>query len=108
MLLAVGGPGTGGEQALPERILLVSEGSSDIPFVRWSFTSNKIKDFISTLTILHSFCEFDVLNGNSRNELHNLPFSNAFALETDDGFAKQDHLLIIFHLFYICQKTFIY
>ena len=57
MLLAVGGPGTGGEQALPERILLVSEGSSDIPFVRWSFTSNKIKDFISTLTILHSFCE---------------------------------------------------
>ena len=89
MLLVVGGPGTGGEQALPERILLVSEGSSDIPFVRWSPTSYEIRNIISTLTILDSFCElkasFDVLN---RNELHNLPFSTAFGLETDDGFAK--------------------
>ena len=48
MLLVVGGPGTGGEQALPERILLVSEGYSDIPFVQWSLTSYKIKNIIST------------------------------------------------------------
>ena len=30
VLLVVGGPGTGGEQALPERISLGSGGSSDI------------------------------------------------------------------------------
>ena len=57
MLLVVGGPGTGGEQALPERILVASDVSSDIPDVRLSLSSYKNEIIISIVWILDSYCE---------------------------------------------------
>ena len=61
MLLVVGGPGTGGEQALPERILVVSDVSSDIPDVRLSLSSYKNEIIISIVWILDSYFEHKIL-----------------------------------------------